>query len=466
MRKLYWYISTYIRRHGWIFLLSIVGAVFTFSFLLPLAAKNLTLKKKNYIAIVGQYGLNNLPLIIKQQLSAGLTGIGSDLSAEPMLAERWAIEDEGKQYRFVIKEGVLWQDGKELVPEDVNYNFSDVEIITTPNDVIFNLPEAFAPFPVSVSQPILRQEKVKQFLLPDKINLIGIGQYKMVDYKLKGNYLEELKIDGPRERYIYRFYLTEDAAAMAFKKGEVDVLLDLATCHDLCDWNGLEIAQELAYDRYLAVFFNNADPNLSKNVRQALAYALDKDYGVARATGPIDPRSWAYLEGGKDYAKDWERGIERLLDELPRKPLEFEITTTTIFEDEAEEIAVEWAEFGEAAKAKCQSSSSVDDKELCDNLVIKTNIKVSNFPDMQDYQLLLMGQESSIDPDQYFMWHSAQATNFTNYKNTRVDSLLEKGRQTLDFEERRAIYQEFQQFLLEDPPAIFLRYLDNFSIAR
>ena len=77
-----------------------------------------------------------------------------------------------------------------------------------------------------------------------------------------------------------------------------------------------------------------------------------------------------------------------------------------------------------------------------------------------------MGQESPPDPDQYFLWHSEQPTNFTRYKNTRIDSLLEKGRKTLDQQERTTIYQEFQQFLLEDPPAIFLRHLQSFELQR
>lgn len=466
MRKFYWYISSYVRRHGLVFLLSIVMAIAFFSVVLPLLLKNLYLKKKNYIAVVGQYSLQNLPTIIKKQLSAGLSSIGPDLNPQAMLAERWSIEDDGKQYRFVLKKGVSWQDGKELVPEDVHYNFSDVELVTTPNDVIFKLPEAFAPFPVSVSEPILRSVSKKHFLLPDTKKIIGIGQYEMVDYQLKGNYLTQLRIDGPSERYIYRFYPTEDSAVLAFKQGEVDVLLDLASCHDLCDWSDLEIIKDLAYDSYLALFYNNADPTLSKNIRQALAYALDKNYNLARATGPINPLSWAFLEGGKDYQKDWERGIERLIEELPREALKFEITTTTIFEEEAERIKQQWTDFGQAALKSCLANSKVEDKQLCENLAIKTNIKISNFPDTNNYQLLLIGQQSSIDPDQYFMWHSAQATNFTNYKNTRIDSLLEKGRQTINVEERKAIYQEFQQYLLEDPPAIFLHYLNKFSIAR
>jgi len=133
MRKLYWYITLYIRRHGWVFLASIVATILFFSVLLPLLLRNLTFKKQNYIAVVGQYNLSNLPTIIKQQLSAGLTSVGQDLSAQPMLAEKWIVEDDGKQYRFVLKKGVYWQDGKELFPEDVYYNFVDVNIVTTPN---------------------------------------------------------------------------------------------------------------------------------------------------------------------------------------------------------------------------------------------------------------------------------------------------------------------------------------------
>jgi peptide/nickel transport system substrate-binding protein len=466
MRKLYWYISLYIRRHGWLFLSSVLATTVFFSFLLPLLLKNLTFKKQNYIAVLGQYSLSNLPPIIKQQLSAGLTSVGSDLSPQPMLVERWILEDDDKQYRFVLKKGVFWQDGKELVPEDVYYNFVDVVMVTTPNDVIFKLPEPFAPFPVAVSEPILRLTSKKRFLLPDLTRLIGIGQYEMLDYKMKGNYLEEFRVDGPNERYVYRFYPTEEAAVLAFKKGEVDVLLDLASCHELCDWTDLEIIRDLDFDSYLALFFNNADPQLSKNIRQALAYALEKNYGEARAIGPFNPNSWAYLEGGKDYQKDWERGIERLIDELPREPLDFEITTTTIFQEEAEAIKEELTTFGQEASQACRASSSVEDKELCDNLAINLRIKISNFPDTNNYQLLLMGQSIPTDPDQYFMWHSAQPTNFTRYKNTRIDSLLERGRQTVDVEERKSIYQEFQQFLLEDPPAIFLHYLERFSIAR
>jgi len=466
MRKLYWYLSSYIRKHGWWFLSSIALAILFFSFILPLLEQSVTFKKKIYIAIVGQYNLSHLPDAIKNQLSTGLTKISSQLEPEPSLAERWVVENEGKQYRFVLKRGIYWQDGQELRPEDINYNLADVEIISTPNEVIFALPEAFSPFPATVSEPILKTSWEKRFLLPDKLKFIGIGQYEMLDYQLKGANLKEFDIDGPDARYIYRFYLTEEEAVQAFKKGEVDVLLNISNCYDLCDWQNLLVEKELAYDRYIAVFFNTSDPALSKNMRQALSYALDKNYAAARAIGPINPLSWAYLEGGKDYAKDWDRGVERLLTEVPRAPLDLELTTTSNLDQEARSIQQQWQDFGVYAAERCRVSSEVEDKNLCDNLRMRVNIKISSFPDTNNYQLMLIGQATGLDPDQYFMWHSSQGTNFTHYKNTRIDSLLESGRRTQDQSARKLIYQEFQQYLLEDPPAVFLRYLDNYSVAR
>ena len=97
---------------------------------------------------------------------------------------------------------------------------------------------------------------------------------------------------------------------------------------------------------------------------------------------------------------------------------------------------------------------------------LKVSLKITNFPDVSNYEMLLIGQESPADPDQYQLWHSGESTNFTGYKNTRIDNLLEKGRQTTQFQERKEIYQEFQQFFLEDAPAIFIKHLDTYTISR
>ena len=470
MRKFYWYTMAYAKKHGWVFFSSLVLAMIVFGGLVPLLSRNLVQKPREYIGLVGQYSLYSLPTEIKNSLSVGLTKIETDGSAKPLLAERWVLEDENKRYRFVLKKKIKWQDGKELVPEDINYNFNDVETLTTPNDVIFKLPEVFTPFPSVVSEPIFRQTTEKQWWFFERPNLIGIGENRIADYTLKGNWLKQIVIDGPDKRQIYRFYLTEDEAVLAFKRGEVDALSDLSTLRDIASWKTTTTKKKLQTDQYLAVFFNTASPVLPKSVRQALAYALPTITDETRATGPINPKSWAYLAGGKVYDQDLTRAVERLLDAAPVEPLNLELTTTSIFAAEAEAYRQQWDNLGMKAYEACLGKKTAKDKAFealnCDNLKIKVTLKITNFPDTGNFQLLLMGQKSPPDPDQYFLWHSSQPTNITHYKNTRIDSLLEKGRQTLNQAERETIYQEFQQFLLEDPPAIFIKYLTTFEVKR
>ncbi|MFZ1721254.1 MAG: hypothetical protein WAU07_01995, partial [Microgenomates group bacterium] len=196
------------------------------------------------------------------------------------------------------------------------------------------------------------------------------------------------------------------------------------------------------------------------------SYATEKPDGERRRYGPIDPDSWAYLTGVKTYDYDLERGIERILDELPAQPLNVTLTTTSLFEGEAEAFKQQWESFGREAYQRCLSSGSIDDKSFCPNVQISITIKVTNFPDTSDFELLLIGQETPADPDQYHLWHSEQSTNFTGYKNIRIDSLLENGRQIFDQRERTEQYQEFQQFFLEDAPAIFVRHLETYSVTR
>lgn len=466
MRKFYWYLSSYVRKHGLIVILTIVIASIIFSFIVPLIARSLERKQWQYIGVVGDYTLEALPLEIQHLLSAGLTRIEEDGSVVPDLAERWIIEDSGRTYRFVMKKNLYWQDGKPLTTDDVRYDFNDVETITTPNDVIFKLPEVFVPFPTVVSKPIFRTDYQRYFLFFRRPTLIGLGEYELSDYTQKGNRLTQVVLDGPGDRRIYRFYLTEEDALLAYKRGEVDILSGLSSPGDVDTWPNTEVTSELNPAQYLALFFNMDQPMFMKNVRQALSYAAEKPQDGTRANGPINPDSWAYLDGVKPYDYDINRAIERLLSEIPPEPLNLELTTTPLFETEANRLKQNWETLGQAAFDACQTNTDIKNKSDCDRLRISVTIRINSFPDTGNFQMLLVGQESPTDPDQYALWHSGEGTNFSRYRNTRIDSLLERGRQTTDRNERLAIYQEFQQFFLEDAPAIFLRHLHSYQVKR
>ena len=231
-------------------------------------------------------------------------------------------------------------------------------------------------------------------------------------------------------------------------------------------WNSVATIASLHPDQYSAVFFNHRNPLFTKNIRQALSYATTKTSPERRAISPINSLSWAYFPGSKTYDTDTERAIERLLEELPREKLAFSLVTTTLFESQATQIQSEWEALGKLAVDRCNQSSQVQDKTICPNLAITVSLRIANFPDTTNFDTILIGQESPPDPDQYELWHSNEPTNFSGYKNTRIDNLLEKGRQTSDRGERIQLYQEFQQFLTEDAAAIFLEHLTNYRIER
>ena len=63
-------------------------------------------------------------------------------------------------------------------------------------------------------------------------------------------------------------------------------------------------------------------------------------------------------------------------------------------------------------------------------------------------------------PDPYFFWHSSQkldpGLNLAVLNHKDVDATLDQLRLEHDQEKRRALYGDFQKFLAEDVPAIFL----------
>ncbi|MDH5533674.1 MAG: ABC transporter substrate-binding protein [Candidatus Pacebacteria bacterium] len=466
MRKYYWYLTAYLKKHGLVLISSIIGAIVLFSILVPTLVQTLEIKDRKYIGIIGKYNLDNLPLEISSYISSGLTKIDEEGNITPNIAERINIEDEGQSYRFIIKKDLKWQDGHDLKPEDINYQLQDTEIISTKNDILFKLPAPFAPFPSVVSKPLFKKTTQSHRVFLTRENLIGIGDYIISDYKLKNNHLTEITLDSLTERRVYRFYFSEDEMVLAFKRGEIDIIEDLSNPHSMESWKNITLEKVMRTDRYLGLFLDNNNPLFPKNMRQALSYSITKPTDKTRALGPINPDSWAYLEGGKSYKYDLDRAIERIIDDLPVKTVEFTLTTTSEFQSEAEKIKTEWENLFNKAKEECNGNKDIEEKSLCDNLNAKINIKVTNFPDLNNYEAILIGQEIPSDPDQYSLWHSDQSTNFTHYKNTRIDALLERGRTTVDQTERKEIYQEFQQFFLEDAPAIFIRHLDSYKISR
>ncbi|MEK7188592.1 MAG: ABC transporter substrate-binding protein [Patescibacteria group bacterium] len=371
------------------------------------------------------------------KVSDGLTKIDESGDINPSIAKRWDWQEDGKKWTFYLDENVKWQDGKKITSQSINYNFEDVKI-DKPNQstIVFTLKTPLSFFPAIVAKPIFRT------------GLLGTGKYKVAKISLNGEFVDKLIIrNSDGDNIVYKFYPTEDRAMLAFKTGEVDILESILDDQPVLFWPTAKITKIDNPNQILIIFFNFEDKFLSeRKLRQALSYAIDKEnLGQTRAYGPVSPTSWAYNPQVKPYDFDPQRSKE-LIDQLEdpvKKNLELNLISSPILLDSAEKIANDWKRVG-----------------------IKTNVKVSaSKPDQ--YQAYLAIIEIPRDPDQYAIWHSSQTlTNITHYNNKRIDKLLEDGRFELNKEARKKIYLDFQRFLLEDAPAVFLSHPETYKIER
>lgn len=59
----------------------------------------------------------------------GLTGLSSNATAVPELAESWKITNNGANYKFILRPGVTWSDGQPLLAEDVKFSYEAALLI-------------------------------------------------------------------------------------------------------------------------------------------------------------------------------------------------------------------------------------------------------------------------------------------------------------------------------------------------
>ncbi len=425
-RYIYRLILAFLKRFKAIIAIGILLGV-AFFLLLSIFLPNIESVNEK-VGLVGRFTTDNLPEEIAEKLSSGLTSIEDDGNVAPAIAKSWETTDDGKTWVFTIDENVTWHDGKKIKAADINYIFDDaaVEIIDD-KTIKFNLDSKFAAFPVIVSKPLFKR------------GLLGTGAWKVKNISLTGGFVQKLILtDEKKNKITYKFYPSEDRLRLAFKLGEVDTLGNLSTSAPFDTWKTVNVTSQTSFNNFVAIFINTENEKFKdKSIRQALAYAIDKNnLAGERALGPISPNSWGYNPQVKPYLKDSEKTKEL-------KDLKIKLSTLPNLLKEAEKIEKDLEESGVEVE-------------------IET---VSDVP--ENYECLLATVDIPKDPDQYSLWHSTQtATNISKYKNPRIDKLLEDGRTELDKDSRKKIYIDFQRFLVEDVPAIFLYHPTLYTISR
>jgi len=443
-RYYFWLLKAYLKRWKKTVFLSIllgVGIFFACILTFTLYLQPIFEKKVEKVGFSGTFSPVTLPDSIVYEISHGLTEVTSSDQIKPKAATSWEIKENGKKYIFSIRPGQYFHNKRELTTKNLSMEFEDVtKKALDQYTVEYTLKAPYAPFLSTVSKPIFTN------------GLVGLGNYKVQDIELNAGFVESLSLQQNKDariRKIFQFYPTENALKMAFMLGEIDRAEDLISTTtdqgDLSKWTNVSVSREVDYEELTTIFYNNKDNNLSdKKIRQALGYSLSSSYKYGeRAFSPI-PKLSQYYSVPATYAVVDQELSKTLLDSANIKPgeLKLEITTTKEYEEVSQLVQKQWAAVG-----------------------IKSSLKiVDSIP--ESYQVFIYSFKVPKDPDQYTLWHSAQKNNITQYKNLRIDKLLEDGRVITSIDERKKIYEDFQKYLLDDAPASFLYFPYKYSVRR
>ncbi len=449
-RLIFWLIKAYIKKSGRTFLLFfLLGLIifFTLLFTAKYYSYIIPFSRTDTVGLVGAYTGDSLPLEIIDALSNGLTVAAQDGTIQPGLASSWDIMEKGKTYRFHLKQGIHFYDGKEVTADTINYNFSDVtEIKPDKYTIVFKLKDSYAPFLVAVSKPLFDN------------GFSGVGDYHLEKFKINYGFVQSLTLvfnKGGQNIINYDFYPSEDALKTAYLLGEVSTIQNISqstyASMQLHKFPNTTVTKKADYSQLVTLFFNNDNGDLSnKKIRLALAYAIPDTFQEGkRAYSPYSPNSQFYNHELDQRNQDFAHAKLLLqpdttssLSGQAKPPSKITVKTLKKYRPVAEKLAAAWEKLGVTTKIE----------------------EVDGIPD--SYQIFLGDFNIPKDPDQYTLWHSDGPDNITHYKNLRIDKLLEDGRKIVDVNQRKTIYADFQKFLMEDAPAIFLYYPDEYTVTR
>src|SRR3989344_918037 len=412
-RYYYWLFLEFVKKYSRLILMSFfIGFISLIGFLSVSPYLKLIFNKQEIIGSVGNYDFTNLPDEILTKVSNGLVTVNEKGEIIPVLANSWEVKEKGKQYRFYLKNNLLWNDNKKFIASDINYKFNDVKVKVVDKNVIdFYLNKPLAIFPTYLSKPLIR---------PPFIGIAGF--YRLGRFRILNGSLKELTL-VPNTKDLqtikYKFYNNESDLVTSYKRGEINemTLTKKSVADTFANWKNSQIAKSVDYTRLLTLFFNNQDKSFAnKDIKNAFSMMIDyqklSEFGEL-ARGPIPPLSWAYNPLLKTNVYDIETAAKIIKKEIEAtESAQLNLLTSYDYYDAADSIASEIKKTG-----------------------LKVDINMISYDRPDNFDLLLVFWKVPQDPDQYYFWHSTQKEgNIGNYQNVKIDKFLEEGRQTINIE--------------------------------
>ena len=429
---------------------------------------------------------------INRLVYEGLFALDENLIPQLLLADSYNYSDDGRSLHIVLKNDILWHDGEVLTAQDVKFSVdvykrageaglslygshvAAIRSVTVENDteLTIRFEEIGDTTITNLTFPILPSHAYKnaaQVLELSNFVPLGTGPYKVESFES----LKQLTLVGysgyreetPSNRLIFRVLPDKDEAAVLFDSLQLDMaFMDGVDRGILLDGMGLQMISYVTNEAEIMGFNLTRAPLDKRTFRQAVAAAVDRQEILDSAyygNGTFSDTAFfpGYLDTDAHY-----RLISYNLDEARRLLAEsgYADLNGDGFAEDAEGNVPRLTIIVDGDNVPRNLTAQMIQNSLTE-LGIPSKLEALSREDYlariaeKDFDIYVGGYRMADTGDMRFLYHSAW-NNPAGYNNAVMDSTLDKLMGSGSTEEKRSLFLQARELIVEELPYYCLLY--------
>ncbi|MEM7116893.1 MAG: ABC transporter substrate-binding protein [Chloroflexota bacterium] len=444
------------------------------------------------------------------QIFASPLRYDAEWNPHPYLAESWEVADDGLSVTLNLVQGAVFHDGEPITSEDVKFSIETVQAnhpfqamyapvtsIDMPDDhtVIINLEHPHPAILLAMSSALLP-------IIPEHIyndgqdmkthprnseDVIGSGPFKVAEYVPGESIIldahEDFFIEGRPylDRIVFKINPDTASAMIEIENGDLDLWPFVSNSRDIASLDE-NSAINITDEGYAAVgainwlAFNTQHEILGDaRVRQAIAYAIDREFITEALHGGFSRPAYGPIHGDSPFASE---NIERY---------DLDLDKANALLDEAgfpaDGDGNRFALTVDFIPGPIEQQQNVAEYLKSQLTEVGIEIEVRAAPDFPTWAGRISTYDFDLTMDILFNWgdpvigvhRTYLSTNIVEgviwsntqqYANERVDEILNAAARETDQDARIAHYAEFYEIVGQDLPIYWLNTLPNWTASQ